>query len=130
MNSNWPKRICAIAVVSMAGTGALDVVAAERTGPPSPTESSDAMALLRDRSGKEIVEVRCKDCHEQGKDGAPRIGDQAAWIPRLKNGLDVTVRSAIHGHGKMPARGGMAEFTDTEIRRAIVYMFHADPAAK
>jgi len=33
------------------------------------------------------------------------------------------VRSAIHGHGPMPARGGLADLTDAEIRGAIVYMF-------
>ena len=130
MNSKWPKRVCAVAVASTAVAYALGVTAVERTANPSSTEPADNMALLRDRSGKEVVEARCKTCHEQGKDGAPRIGDQAAWIPRLKNGLDATVRSAIRGHGPMPARGGMAEFTDMEIRQAIVYMFHAEPPPK
>ena len=63
-------------------------------------------------------------CHETGKGGAPKIGDQAAWVPRLKPGLDVVVRSAINGHGGMPARGGMANLTDAEMRSAIVYMFN------
>lgn len=63
--------------------------------------------------------------HETGKGGAPRIGERAAWTPRLKHGLDAAVRSAIQGHGGMPARGGVAELTDGEIRAAIVYMFNA-----
>jgi cytochrome c5 len=41
---------------------------------------------------------------------------------------DGTVRSAIHGHGNMPARGGMADLTDPEVRAAILYMFN--PGAK
>jgi hypothetical protein len=56
--------------------------------------------------------------------GAPRIGDRAAWTPRLTQGLDYLVHSAIKGHGGMPARGGMADATDVEIRSAIVYMFN------
>jgi cytochrome c5 len=81
-----------------------------------------------ERKGRQVVEARCADCHQSGKDGAPRIGDRAAWIPRLKRGMDYLVRSAINGHGPMPPRGGMAELTDTEIRGAIAYMLN--PAAE
>jgi cytochrome c5 len=80
-----------------------------------------------DRSGEQVVKMRCATCHQAGEGGAPRIGDKAAWIPRLKDGLDGTVRSAIRGHGGMPARGGMAELTDAEVRSAVIYMY--TPAA-
>lgn len=83
------------------------------------------------RSGAEVVEAQCSKCHKDGKGGAPKIGDRDAWIPRLKNGLDVTVRSAINGHGGMPPRGGQANLTDAEVRSAIIYMYQAPaPAAK
>ncbi|MGZ5223531.1 MAG: c-type cytochrome, partial [Burkholderiales bacterium] len=59
-----------------------------------------------------------------------KIGDRAAWIPRLSHGFDATVRSAINGHGGMPARGGLPDLTDREIRSAIAYMFNPDPPAK
>ena len=75
------------------------------------------------RSGEEIVNAQCVKCHGEGKGGAPKIGDRDAWIPRLKDGLDNTVRSAIHGHGGMPARGGMADLTDAEMRSAVIYLF-------
>ena len=45
-------------------------------------------------SGEQVVKMQCYQCHEQGIDGAPKIGDTQAWIPRLKNGLDATVLSA------------------------------------
>jgi cytochrome c5 len=61
--------------------------------------------------------------------GAPKIGDKADWIPRLKPGLDVVLRSAINGHGGMPPRGGMADLTDAEIQRAIIYMFNGGAAS-
>ncbi len=83
------------------------------------------------RTGKEIVEARCVTCHGTGVGGAPKIGDRAAWIPRVKQGLDVVVASAIHGHGAMPPRGGLADLTDAEMRSAVVYMFNAGvPTAK
>ena len=82
-----------------------------------------------ERRGEEVVKAQCAKCHQPGLNGAPRIGDRDAWVPRLKRGLDATVRSAINGHGPMPARGGMASLTDAEIRGAIVYMFNPRPAA-
>jgi cytochrome c5 len=76
------------------------------------------------RTSESIVRAQCATCHESGRDGAPKIGDRAAWIPRLKRGLDPLVASAVHGHGPMPSRGGLPDLSDTEIRGAIVYMFN------
>lgn len=77
-----------------------------------------------ERSGEQIVNMQCVKCHGTGQFGAPRMDDRAAWAPRMRNGLDATVRSAIRGHGAMPARGGVADLTDTELRAAILYMFY------
>jgi cytochrome c5 len=76
------------------------------------------------RTGKQIVEARCYKCHEKGTGGAPKIGDRDAWVPRIKDGLDATVRSAINGHGGMPARGGLPNLTDAEMKEAITYMIN------
>jgi len=77
-----------------------------------------------ERTGEQIVKQQCASCHEKGLHGAPRIDDRAAWTPRMKAGLDAMVRSATAGHGKMPARGGLANTTDAELRAAIAYMFN------
>jgi cytochrome c5 len=83
-----------------------------------------AGAQVPERSGKEVVDLVCAACHANGLNGAPKIGDRAAWTPRLNKGLDPLVSSAIHGHGGMPARGGVASLTDPEVRAAILYMFN------
>jgi len=88
-------------------------------------EPINKAAAAKERSGEQIVRAQCAKCHQTGVDGAPKIGDRAAWIPRMKQGLDVVVRSAINGHGGMPARGGMADLTDAEMRSAVVYMFNS-----
>ena len=93
------------------------------------TEPVSRTSKAAARTGKEIVETQCVKCHGTGVNGAPKIGDRAAWTPRVKQGLDVVVRSAIHGHGAMPPRGGMADLTDAEIRSAIVYMFNSGTGA-
>jgi cytochrome c5 len=88
------------------------------------TEPISRTEKTADRTGEAIVRAQCVNCHETGKNGAPKIGDRAAWIPRVKQGLDVVVRSAIKGHGAMPPRGGMADLTDAEIRSAVIYMMN------
>jgi len=88
--------------------------------------ASLAQAQPRERSGAEVVAAQCIKCHETGLHGAPKIDDRAAWSQRLKFGVDAAVHSAIKGHGAMPARGGMADLSDAEVRAAILYMF--DPA--
>ncbi|MCL4799297.1 MAG: c-type cytochrome [Burkholderiales bacterium] len=92
------------------------------------TEPVSEQDLMAERSGELIVTTQCVKCHGTGEQGAPRIGDRNAWIPRLTAGLDVAVRSAIRGHGGMPARGGLADLTDSEVRRAIVYMYNPSVA--
>lgn len=73
-------------------------------------------------SGEFIVSEVCIACHGTGKDGAPKLGDFDAWVPRLKSGLDKLVVSAARGHNAMPARGGMASLSDVEVRSAVAYM--------
>lgn len=81
------------------------------------------------RTGEQIVKEKCIECHQSGKDGAPKIGDRDAWVGRVSRGFDSVVASAIHGHGPMPPRGGMADLTDPEIRAAVIYMFQQSTAA-
>jgi cytochrome c5 len=86
-------------------------------------EPIDRAAKLAPRGGEQIVQAQCVKCHGTGEGGAPRLGDRAAWIKRAQGGFDSLVASAIHGHGGMPSRGGMADLTDAELRGAVTYMF-------
>jgi cytochrome c5 len=85
-------------------------------------EPMDASHPPAERTGEQIVRERCVNCHGTGVNGAPKVGDIGEWKPHLKNGVDYLVHSAVHGHGGMPPRGGMADLTDAEVRNAIVYM--------
>ena len=79
-------------------------------------------------TGQQVFQAQCHKCHQDGLHGAPRIGDREAWVPRLKQGVDYAVRSAIRGHGGMPPRGDRADLTDAEIRNAILYMYNPGAA--
>ncbi|HET7729546.1 MAG TPA: c-type cytochrome [Usitatibacter sp.] len=98
------------------------------------TEPTDRAQPPAPRNGRQIVQAQCSKCHADGRDGAPRIGDREAWIDRAKLGFDGLVRSAVNGHGAMPARGGMANLTDAEMRSAVTYMLQTsvkqEPKAK
>lgn len=74
------------------------------------------------RTGEQVVQERCQECHSAGKSGAPKIGDVDAWKPRLQNGVQPLVKSAINGHNSMPARGGMANLSDAEMKSAVEFM--------
>ncbi len=87
-------------------------------------EPTSKLASAVQRSGGEVVQAYCNKCHQTGAEGAPKTGDRAAWIPRLKQGFEVLVGSAIKGHGPMPSRGDVANLTDSEIRAAIAYMIN------
>ena len=74
------------------------------------------------RQSEQIVQTQCAKCHQEGLEGAPKIGDRTAWIPRLKKGLNPLIKSAMHGRGAMPASGGDTELSDLEIQGAVIYM--------
>lgn len=73
-------------------------------------------------SGEELVKTHCQNCHASGKDGAPRLGNMDDWAPRLKQGLDTLVQSSIRGHNAMPARSGMNNLSDADMKAAVSYM--------
>jgi cytochrome c5 len=94
------------------------------------TEPASAGELKAERTGAQVVKMQCVKCHQDGKGGAPKIGDRDAWSKRLSQGVDHAVHSAIKGHGGMPPRGDRADLTDGEVRAAILYMFNAKAPAK
>jgi cytochrome c5 len=91
-------------------------------------EPADPKQAAGRRSGMQVVGEHCALCHEPGFDGAPRIGDYAAWLPRTVLGINPMVRATVRGHGGMPPRGGKASLTDAELRSAIIYMISSGRA--
>jgi cytochrome c5 len=72
--------------------------------------------------GKKVYDSTCTACHAAGVAGAPKLGDKAAWAPRIKQGMDTLVQSATKGKGAMPPKGGNASLSDADLRAAIEYM--------
>jgi cytochrome c5 len=74
------------------------------------------------RMGEDIFKGVCAACHESGAAGAPKAGDKAAWAPRIALGYDALVKSAAAGKNAMPPRGGAADLTDDELKRAVAFL--------
>ncbi|WP_026180331.1 c-type cytochrome [Hahella ganghwensis] len=77
-------------------------------------------------TGKAVWEANCRVCHQQGLGGAPMIGNQKQWQPRIAQGLPVLIEHATQGYsgstGVMPARGGNPGLPDAQLRSAVEYM--------
>jgi cytochrome c5 len=74
------------------------------------------------RSGETVVKQVCGMCHTAGVAGAPKIGDKAAWAPRIAQGVDVLVQHAMSGIRAMPPKGTCAACSDDEIKGAVEYL--------
>ena len=64
----------------------------------------------------------CAACHIAGVANAPKLGDKAAWGPRLAGGVDGLTASVIKGKGAMPPKGGAMAASDADIEAAVAYM--------
>lgn len=95
----------------------------------APAPAAASAAAPAERSGQQVVDASCGKCHQSGERGAPKIGDRGAWIQRAKRGLDSVYASALKGHAGMPARGGMAELNDAEVKRAVEFMMNSGSGA-
>ncbi|MBV8036481.1 c-type cytochrome [Roseateles sp.] len=105
-----------------AGTGAFDAQAvAARIAPIGHVEVKDASDAGAMKTGEQVFQAQCAACHATGAAGAPKLGDAAAWGPRVKSGFEALVHSALTGKGNMGPQGG-GDFSDFEIGRAVVYM--------
>jgi len=81
----------------------------------------DAVVADLPATGEAAFTKVCSACHSSGVNGAPKIGDHAAWGPRIAQGKDVLYQHAIAGKGNMPAKGGTT-WPDATIRMTVDYM--------
>lgn len=89
--------------------------AAAPAAAPAPTASAAA-------DGKKIYDTTCMVCHATGVANAPKLGDKAAWAPRIAAGEETLVKHSISGIRAMPPRGGNASLSDDQVRAAVAYM--------
>jgi len=74
---------------------------------------------------KKIYDTKCMACHNTGVAGAPKLGDKAAWAPRVEAGMDALMASAVNGKNAMPPKGTCMECTDEQLKAVVEYMVNA-----
>ena len=84
--------------------------------------SAAPAAAAGPRSGDAVYSASCAACHGTGVAGAPKVGDSAAWAPRVAQGMDTLMSHAINGLNAMPPKGTCATCSDDEIKAAVEYM--------
>jgi len=85
--------------------------------PPQSRQQSTSVTL-----GKQIYAHACSRCHADGREGAPVTGDAGAWQALLDKNFDVVLNNALRGIGRMPAKGGCADCSGTDVIAAVKYM--------
>lgn len=77
-------------------------------------------------TGPQVYNEACIACHGSGIGGAPRLGDAAAWAPRIGQGISLLRERAIVGYqgstGYMPPKGARVDLSDQEVNDAVDYM--------
>ncbi len=82
-------------------------------------------AFAADRTGAEVYEGTCSECHATGKHHAPVFGNAKQWNKLVREGLNDLVPAALAGLRKMPAKGGNPDLSDREVARAVIHMANA-----
>lgn len=95
---------------------------ARRIEPVGRIEIKDVSDPASLKTGEQVYAAQCVACHGSGAAGAPKLGDAAAWAPRIKSGYDALLASALKGKGAMPPKGGAAAASDADIKAVVAYM--------
>jgi cytochrome c5 len=94
---------------------------ARRIQPVGVSDFKDVTDAKSMKTGEQVYAGQCTACHASGAVGAPKLGDEAAWGPRIKTGFDALMTSVLKGKGNMPPQGG-GDATDFELARGVVFM--------
>lgn len=119
------KRLKPVGELLLAGE-ALQVEPESSVAPGQTQVAAEASPTPTVESGEEKVKTiytaSCAACHTSGAAGAPKLGDKAAWAPRIKGGNDGLYNSAINGKNAMPPKGGNASLSDGDVKAVVDYM--------
>jgi len=116
--------IAAIAAAACAFDASAPDAPAVAVAPAAPLAAGAALAAGAGNAPPALYTQVCSACHATGVAGAPKLGDKAAWAPRMADGIDGMTAIAIKGKGAMPPRGGTTA-SDADIKAVVTYMANA-----
>lgn len=101
-------------MLSACGNSSTPASTTQASVTPPPPPADPALARVYDQT--------CRACHASSRTGAPMAGDQAAWAPRMKQGMDVLVEHTINGYNGMPPLGACMDCSEDDFIALINYM--------
>jgi cytochrome c5 len=72
--------------------------------------------------GQTTYQTYCQACHNTGAANAPKLGDKAAWEPRIAAGMDAMMANATNGMNAMPPKGTCMSCSDDDLKAVVDYM--------
>ena len=75
-------------------------------------------------TAEETYKSACAACHDAGVANAPKLGDKAAWAPRINMGKEALYKSSLLGKPgtAMVAKGGFSNLSDAEVKAVVDLM--------
>ena len=128
INAMPPKGTCAdcsdeelkSAIAFLLKESGIEVAGGESA--PAPAAAPAAAAPAASAKGQEVYQASCFACHGTGAAGAPKVGDAAAWAPRIDKGMDTLMNHAINGFNAMPPKGTCFSCSDADLQAAVEFM--------
>jgi cytochrome c5 len=125
-----PKGTCADcsdgelkgAIAYMLNETGFKVAGGDAAPAAAPAAAAPAAASADAGKGKQVFDSACMACHATGAAGAPKVGDKAAWAPRIAQGMDTLFNNAINGIRAMPPKGTCMACSDDDLKAAVSYM--------
>jgi cytochrome c5 len=118
-----PKAPAAAASAPATTTAQASAAAPAPAATPAPAVAATEPAKTDASAVPALYTQTCQTCHATGVANAPKLGDKAAWAPRIAAAKDIDglTASAIKGKGAMPPKGGSTA-SDAEIKAVVTYM--------
>ena len=90
------------------------------------TGPADGVASGRSQAAHRGAKSSVRRVSTTGIAGAPKVGDKAAWGPRIAQGKETLYSHAIKGFqgkaGMMPAKGARADLPDSLVKETVDYI--------
>ncbi len=92
----------------------------------APPPNDNAAPPTHAEIGETIYRQYCFSCHASGINGAPRMGDAAAWTALAEKGDDALLKTTKEGIPPfMPEKGLCLTCSDEELLASIEHMMQA-----
>lgn len=114
--------VAAPAPSSEPATAAADSAASDAAAKTADAATQAVAEVAQAVDGEKVYKGLCFSCHDSGIAGAPKLGDKAAWAPRIAGGIEALYASALNGKNAMPAKGGNPALSDAEVKAAVDFM--------